>query len=76
MYNKRQTKAIILIILLATAAMVTRYEVKSREKNNVIGKNQIELTDGTLTPEALWAMGRIGSVSVSPDKSKIAYQVT
>ena len=61
---------------MAAAAMVTKYEVKSREKVKVIGKQQIEITNGKLTPEVLWAMGRIGSVAVSPDESKIAYQVT
>ena len=29
-----------------------------------------------MTPEALWAMGRIGSVSVSPDEKQIAYTVS
>ncbi len=28
-----------------------------------------------MTPEALWAMGRIGSVAVSPDEKQIAYTV-
>lgn len=76
MNKNRQITAIILVILLAAAAMVTRYEVKSREKFKVIGKSQIEIADGKLTPEALWAMGRIGNVTASADGSKIAYQVT
>ena len=76
MNSKRQVKIILLVIFMAAAAMVTKYEVKSREKVKVIGKQQIEITDGKLTPEVLWAMGRIGSVAVSPDESKIAYQVT
>lgn len=76
MNSKRQVKIILLVIFMAAAAMVTKYEVKSREKVKVIGKQQIEITDGKLTPEVLWAMGRIGSVTVSPDESKIAYQVT
>ena len=76
MNSKRQVKIILLVIFMAAAAMVTRHEVKSREKVKVIGKQQIEISDGKLTPEVLWAMGRIGSVAVSPDESKIAYQVT
>mgnify|MGYP003396764531 FL=1 len=76
MNSKRQVKIILLVIFMAAAAMVTRHEVKSREKVKVIGKQQIEITNGKLTPEVLWAMGRIGSVAVSPDESKIAYQVT
>ncbi len=42
----------------------------------IIGKSSIKVEDGRLTPEALWAMGRIGSVSVSPDASKVIYSVS
>ena len=41
-----------------------------------IGKQEIILKDGRMTPEALWAMGRIGSTSVSPDGKQIAYTVS
>lgn len=41
-----------------------------------IGPQTITVKDGRLTPEALWAMGRIGSPSVSPDGKQIAYTVT
>ena len=41
-----------------------------------IGKNEITLQSDTLTPEALWAMGRIGTYAASPDGTKIAYQVS
>ena len=40
-----------------------------------IGKNNIKLTHDTMTPEALWAMGRIGTTASSPDGKKIVYQV-
>lgn len=40
-----------------------------------IGKNNIKLTHDTMTPEALWAMGRIGTTAPSPDGKKIVYQV-
>ncbi len=42
----------------------------------VIGKQEIRIKDKKLTPEALWAMGRIGSSSVSPDGKQIAYTVS
>ena len=44
-------------------------------QNVKIGKNNIKLTQDTMTPEALWAMGRIGGISASPDSKRIAYQV-
>ncbi|NMA74369.1 MAG: S9 family peptidase [Bacteroidales bacterium] len=43
---------------------------------NVIGKSNPTIENGILTPEALWAMGRVGSVAVSPDNSKILYSVS
>lgn len=40
-----------------------------------IGKNDIKLESDLMTPEALWAMGRIGGAQASPDGKKIVYQV-
>jgi len=42
----------------------------------MIGKSKIKLNSDLMTPEALWAMGRIGSYQASPDGKKIAYQVS
>ena len=44
-------------------------------QDDVIGKSNIKLKSRMMTPEALWAMGRIGTVAASPDGSKVAYQV-
>ena len=41
-----------------------------------IGKNDIKLTSDLMTPEALWAMGRIGASEASPDGKSIVYQVS
>lgn len=41
----------------------------------LIGRQDITIKDGRLTPEALWAMGRIGGLDVSPDGKKIVYTV-
>ena len=40
-----------------------------------IGKQNIKLTSNLMTPEALWAMGRIGSCEASADGKQIVYQV-
>ncbi len=42
----------------------------------VIGKQEIRIKNKKLTPEALWAMGRIESSSISPDGKQIAYTVS
>ena len=40
-----------------------------------IGKSNIKLGSHMMTPEALWAMGRIGGVEASPDGRQIVFQV-
>ena len=44
-------------------------------QNEVIGKSNIKLKSRMMTPEALWAMGRIGGVEASPNGQKIVFQV-
>ncbi len=39
------------------------------------GKSNIKLKSRMMTPEALWAMGRIGGVEASPNGQKVVYQV-
>ena len=63
----------ILTILLAVVLILPATANKRSE--DVIGKQNIKLQSRLMTPEALWAMGRIGSAAVSPDGSKIVYQV-
>lgn len=41
----------------------------------IIEKSNIKIEGNRMTPEALWAMGRIGEVSVSPDNKQILYTV-
>ena len=43
---------------------------------DLIGRSDIRIENRRMTPEALWAMGRIGSVAPSPDGKQIAYAVT
>lgn len=40
-----------------------------------IGKNNVSVKNRLMTPEALWAMGRIGSAEASPDGKTVVYQV-
>ena len=42
----------------------------------VIQRSDIRIEGGRMTPEALWAMGRIGGVAPSPDAEKVAYTVS
>ena len=42
----------------------------------LIGRSDIQVETERMTPEALWAMGRIGGVSPSPDGKQVAYTVS
>ncbi len=41
-----------------------------------IGRSEIKLTDGRMTPEALLSLGRLSDPQVSPDGTKILYGVS
>lgn len=40
-----------------------------------IGRHDIKLTSDLMTPETLWAMGRIGAADAAPDGKRVAYQI-
>ncbi|MDE5763119.1 MAG: peptidase S9, partial [Bacteroidales bacterium] len=48
---------------------------QNKDSKDVIGKQDVVVKDGILTPEILWAMGRLGEVTASPDGQHIAYSV-
>ena len=62
------------LIIIAAAVLLTAGSVKGEETVK-IGKQNITVKDGRMTPEALWAMGRIGSYEASADGKQIVYQV-
>ena len=66
----KKTALFLVSLLLTGTATVT----KAQDDVN-IGRQNIKLDSELMTPEALWAMGRIGSCAASPDGSKIVYQV-
>ncbi|MDD7691200.1 MAG: S9 family peptidase [Prevotella sp.] len=55
--------------------MICCGSIKAQENTGFIGKNEIKLTGNKMTPEALWAMGRIGATQASPNGKSIVYQV-
>ena len=68
----KKSIAIMAAIAITGAATAANDGTKAVEP---IGKSEIKIEGGVMTPEALWAMGRIGGLSVSPDGQKIAYTV-
>ena len=66
-------------ILLATASCGGGKETvpdATAADSLLIQRSDIRIKNKRLTPEALWAMGRIGGVAVSPDAEKVAYTVS
>ena len=62
-------------LLLGACNPATDVNVKETGDKNLIGKSDIRIKDGRMTPEALRAMGRIGGMNVSPDGKKVVYTV-
>ena len=63
-----------LLMIVAAVLLMVPGNAKADETVK-IGKQNIKLTSDRMTPEALWAMGRIGTAEASADGKQIVYQV-
>ena len=62
---------------MATLALLTAAcQTENNSDKNPITKPEISIEGGRLTPEALWAMGRINSVHPDEQSGQIAYTVS
>ena len=66
--KKILTIVAVLMLLLVSGTV-------NAEENVNIGKSNIKLKSRMMTPETLWAMGRISGVEASPDGKHVVYQV-
>ena len=64
-----------LITIVAAVALMLPGSANADNNDVKIGKQNIKLTSDLMTPEALWAMGRIGTAEASADGKQIVYQV-
>ena len=60
-------------MILAAAALTM--STTTVDAQTMIQKNEIKIDSHLMTPEALWAMGRIGAAEASPNGKQIVYQV-
>ena len=67
MRTKRYLAILVGLVLLGSPSKA--------EDDVKIGKQNIKLTSNLMTPEALWAMGRIGACEASADGKQIVYQL-
>ncbi|MBR3565185.1 MAG: S9 family peptidase [Paludibacteraceae bacterium] len=61
-------------VALATTACMNNKQTTPTDE--VIGKQEISLPERLMTPEALWAFGRIGEVAVNQKTGEVAYSVS
>ena len=64
------------LIVMAAIALVSASCAKQEVQKAPITKPQITIEGGRLTPEGLWAMGRIGSVVSDVETGWLAYTVS
>ena len=65
------------LLMIGLAALAVACEKVNNEPEKApITKPQITISGGRLTPEALWAMGRIGSAQVNVELGWIAYTIS
>ena len=60
-------------MILTAAALTTG--ATTVDAQTMIQKNEIKVENHLMTPEALWAMGRIGAAEASPNGKQVVYQV-
>ena len=60
---------------MTAAALLTIAGNAQTTPTSNIGKSDIKVESGLMTPEVLWAMGRIATATASPDGKQIVYQV-
>lgn len=61
-------------LIIAAAALTMSGSFAQAQ--TMIQKNNIQLSSDLMTPEALWAMGRLSGAAASPDGKQVVYQVS
>ena len=66
----------IMAAMAITSAATAGAATATPDEAVIIGKSEIKIEGGLMTPEALWAMGRIGGLTVSPTGNEVVYGVS
>ena len=73
----KKTNLFIMSAVLTLAACNGGTQPAGETNEDIIGRTtELNISNKRMTPEALWAMGRIGGMAVSPDGTKVAYTVS
>ncbi|MBQ9471010.1 MAG: S9 family peptidase [Bacteroidales bacterium] len=73
---KLRTLSSIALAAMLLAACNGGPQRTSTKADDIIGPQKVDASSGILTPEVLWAFGRLGESAVSPNGKRIAYTVT
>ena len=63
-------------IFIAFTCLIMAISCARKEDSGYIGRSDIRIEDGVMTPEALLALGRLSDPQLSPDGSQILYGVS
>jgi dipeptidyl aminopeptidase/acylaminoacyl peptidase len=66
---------VIMSMSLCLSACMQQGE-KSEEKAPLIGRSEVKVANGILTPEVLYSLARVSDAKLSPDGKKVLYGVT
>lgn len=72
----KKSSILLLIPALLAAYSCMREKQVTEEKASLIAKSTIKVHGDLMTPEVLWAFGRVSEPAVSPDKKQILYGVS
>jgi dipeptidyl aminopeptidase/acylaminoacyl peptidase len=76
-FENRKGKMKKILMMMAIAAGLTACNTNSNEaEKSPIGPNNLQLEGDRLTPEALWAMGRIGCAVPDVEVGGVAYTIS
>ena len=68
----KPTNLLLMSAVMTLASCGSSSEATKEGDADLIGRSDIRIENRRMTPEALWAMGRIGSVTPSPDAKRPA----
>ncbi len=63
-------------MMLSALALMATGCAEQKDTTAAVGKQTMEISDGRMTPEVLWALGRMSGAQVSPDGERVLYSVS
>ena len=74
--TKDITRFTLILAIVTVIGMIMADKDKNTRYEGYIGRSEIRIADGKMTPEALLALGRLSDPQVSPDGKHILYGVS